>query len=370
LLFLFTIQMFAQNSKEVEKIVKMYNDGKSQKAIEKMQIIVDNEPTDDNWEILIKMKFYRYQNALSSNSKNTDEQAADKQLSSVSVSIFYHDFISTCKKASRETNNSIASQYLRNFIVDHTVDTAISDVAYNEYSTAENYFAQKNYQKAIEFYQRAINLQPNFYRATIYLGDCYWYLQNYDKAIYYFERGIKMYPELLEPRKYLVDALMDKGDYDKALTACIDAIIVYPDAAMFNKLAIIASKTNNNFDLHWMPRTYELNISGTAQPTLSGDLQIYREAKQHVAQNCDSLGIITNSQVTTTQYLELYSWEKMLELMSAPQYDFAHQMQRAGFLDCYVFISLYHIDIYPQFKHFAANNPEKIKKYITAILMQ
>ena len=42
--------------------------------------------------------------------------------------------------------------------------------------------------------------------------------------------------------------------------------------------------------------------------------------------------------------------------------EFAYEMVKEGYLDCYVFLSQFHYDLHPKFKVFAAQNQEKIKK--------
>ena len=43
-------------------------------------------------------------------------------------------------------------------------------------------------------------------------------------------------------------------------------------------------------------------------------------------------------------------------------------MQKMGYLDCYVFISLFHHDLYPAFKDFVLLHPDKVEKYFYILL--
>ena len=56
-----------------------------------------------------------------------------------------------------------------------------------------------------------------------------------------------------------------------------------------------------------------------------------------------------------------------------PRYlDFAEEMEEEGYLDCYVLVSLFHYDIYPQFKHFMSfeDNRTRTKEYVEKFLIK
>lgn len=45
------------------------------------------------------------------------------------------------------------------------------------------------------------------------------------------------------------------------------------------------------------------------------------------------------------------------------QFSYAREMQKEGFLDCFIFINCFHIDLMPQFQDFVKNNSQKIDLY-------
>ena len=61
--------------------------------------------------------------------------------------------------------------------------------------------------------------------------------------------------------------------------------------------------------------------------------------------------------------MELYSWEEMLKNSKDSSLDEARRMQKDGYLDCYVFVTCFHFDIYSQYLDFTKNNSNKIKEY-------
>jgi tetratricopeptide (TPR) repeat protein len=47
-----------------------------------------------------------------------------------------------------------------------------------------------NETKAIEYYNRALTIDPNFIEATIFIGDTYADLGNYTQAINYYDKAL------------------------------------------------------------------------------------------------------------------------------------------------------------------------------------
>lgn len=181
-----------------------------------------------------------------------------------------------------------------------------------------------------------------------------------------------MYPNKLEPRKYLVDAYINMDLWEDAEKACIEAIFVYPGSGMFDKLAYIVQNQNLRLNKHWMIRNFEPNVAFSEQNQLSEEpWKYYREAKEKILPYCDSLGIIIKPNTLTEQkYLEAYCWEYMLDNSKDEKLDFARSMQKKGFLDCYVLLSMYHFSVYKQYTDFSANNKEKLTEYIKTYLIE
>jgi len=257
-------------------------------------------------------------------------------------------------------------------LIDYYPDTAVIDTAKKIYNLAEKAFGEKKYIVAKEYYKQAIALQPNYYAATIYLGDMYWHLRNPDSAIYFFRKGISMHNDLLEPRKYLVDALADAERYLDAKKECIEAISLYPDANMFEKWSDLVSFSNIKFNRHWIKRgCMPNNLKYKTLKAKSTPWKIYQAAMEDVRQYADSNGVLSENNVTKAQYIEVYCWEKMLNsFKEIPlEFQFAKKMMDKGFLDCYIFISEFHYDIYPQFTDFSKKNKDRIATYMNAFMI-
>jgi tetratricopeptide (TPR) repeat protein len=376
-----SIFVFAQQSKKVESALKTFNSGKIDDGIKKMETATQEDPSEDNWDLLVQMYKYRYEyaeqqqeDALTLLLLQSLGGSKAKIKKYTSPSVCYRDLIEKSKQAELNSRSTTASMVLRAYLVDYYPDTAVADTAKKEFNSAEKYFSEKDYPNAKLHYQNACKLDPSYYKALIYLGDTHWHMKKMDSAIYYFKQGIQMHGDLLEPRKYLVDALRDSKQYDEAIQESINAITVYPDESMFEKVESLYAKTGRTFDRHWIKRGCNVNTyAGTQLVTTNETWKAYQQARGEIKTYCDTNGVIVKSNsLTKAHYMEVYSWEKMLasNLVVPQELAFAKKMADEGYLDCYVFISLYHYDEYDQFIDFAKNNKERIRTYITKYLIQ
>ena len=151
----------------------------------------------------------------------------------------------------------------------------------------------------------------------------------------------------------------------------------YPGQNYKNYLREILSIENKVFNSRRLSRNFEPNRIGTTHIGEVPDLwKPYREAKSEVAKKCNDYGIISDDDSFDkggghVDYLELYSWRKMLDAHRTEKPEelaFAYEMEEAGYLDCYVFWSMYHFDFYDQYAHWAKGNHDRIKYYIETYL--
>jgi tetratricopeptide (TPR) repeat protein len=384
-LFLLALPAFAQYTsseiKKVEKSKALYNKGKYSKAISAIKPVIDAHPfEDDLWKLRVIYEADRYNDQL-----NKDVMAIIKKagkggsgtinFNKLKSTEYSTEMLSACYLATLFcSKQEYASLLLRNKLIDVNPDTAISDDAKEEYNKGEEEFRAEKYTSAIKHYQKAVDLDGKYYKARLYIGDSYYNNEEYEKALPWFKEAIERQPKLLEPRKYLTDSYMKLKRWDEAYKACIEAITVHPDIGMFVRMEEICEKLGKTFNRHWMIRTSFPNIAGNDQSAISSEpWKYYREAKEKIERYCDEDGVITKSQTLTEQkYMETYCWEYMLKKSddNDGEMGFAHKMMDEGYLDCFVFVSMYHITISEQAEHFSENNAGKIKKYFDTYLVK
>ena len=372
-------QITKKESKTIEKSINLYQDKKYDKAIDRLAPVLQTHKNNNKlWEINIEIYYQNYletynsMNSLISFFKETEINNEDGSKSKLTITsngnFGFDDFIYQCSKSTRLIENITTSNvYLRNYLI----DTAISKDAKDAFTSAEIEFQKRNFSKAIELYNKSLEYEPSYYKASMYLGDCHWADGRPAKAIEYFKEAIEKQPTLLEPRKYLTDAYIDLEELDKALASCIEGIIVFPDSDMFRRVGDICYKKGMKFNRKWMPRDLDLNEIGLEQSIVSmTPWNFYREAKSKIEPFCDDNGVIIKENGLTKQhYMETYCWEHMLANTKDEQFNFARKAMNGGYLDCFTLVSLYHISLHKQFKHFAKNNGSKIKDYFSLMLV-
>jgi tetratricopeptide (TPR) repeat protein len=95
---------------------------------------------------------------------------------------------------------------------------------------AEADFARGDFDKARAGYERALILDPKLYEAALFSGDACFKQKNKNNAlaIEWFDRAIHIDPDRETAYRYWGDSLVDEGKMDEARAKCIDAIIAEP----------------------------------------------------------------------------------------------------------------------------------------------
>jgi len=97
------------------------------------------------------------------------------------------------------------------------------------YNMGYVYCNKGNYDKAIECYEKAIELKPDKNEAYNNMGNAYYNKGNYDKAIECYEKAIELKPDKDKAYYNMGNAYYNKGNYDKAIECYEKAIELKPD---------------------------------------------------------------------------------------------------------------------------------------------
>jgi tetratricopeptide (TPR) repeat protein len=94
--------------------------------------------------------------------------------------------------------------------------------------TAEANRAKGNLDQARQGYLHVLELDPNNYDATVYVGDVYFDQHNYASAGEWFAKAIKLDPHKETAFRYWGDSLAASGKNDEAREKYINAVIAQP----------------------------------------------------------------------------------------------------------------------------------------------
>lgn len=385
-------QITKKDVKRFDKSVKLFNKGKYEKALELIDPIVLRNPSNSTlWAYKIEYMYKDYVTTKSLGNfvivTSDGDIASAKMLQDLLNNAFgsaikKHNLLVSLKKCTRYCNDGdLESVYriLRAEFIDtkYPVDTAISEESKEIYTEAEQQFWNRNFNNAAELYDDALNIEPDYYKARLYLGDSYFSLHEYERAAPIFKECADRFPDLLEPQKYYADALEGMEEYKKALDASIEGVLRFPDVGMFMRMEDYADEIGKEFNREWIARPCPVNV---ASDTIDADdlpldnipeyWKYYFEAKGKIAKHTDKQGLLSTNSITEYSTLEAYCWDYMLERAEddIEELAVAREMKESGQLEAYVLISLFHYDLFDQFKHYVGNNKTAAVDYLNSLV--
>jgi tetratricopeptide (TPR) repeat protein len=99
------------------------------------------------------------------------------------------------------------------------------------------YYSQKNYERALQCYDRALRIKPDYALAHSNRGAALGNLARYEEALAAFDRALQVTPDDAQAHYNRGVALIHLGRYEETLAACNRALQIKPDhaAAHFNR---------------------------------------------------------------------------------------------------------------------------------------
>ncbi|MCU0432294.1 MAG: tetratricopeptide repeat protein [Bacteroidia bacterium] len=376
-------QYAAADVKKIEKSKEYFKKAKYDKAVSTLAKVQANPSyyyDNSIWDLRVLYEYFRYKTQYQTDMKELIRKINSPKTYTVDLNKlkfvqYKMEMIGQCKLATLFCEKqSLASSILFDELISTSTDTAVSDEAKTAYRQGDEEYSQENWSAAIKQYQKALREDSTYYNATVSIGMAYEEMEEWEKAASWYEKSKRMQPGRLKPYSGMVKAYSKLKRWDDAYNACVDGIIAYPDNSLFEELANICEKQGKSFNRHWMSRTILPNRMSTNQdPAQKDPWTYYRTAKDKIVDNCNDDGVINReSELTNQKYMEVYSWEYMLKKddTDEKEFGFARKMEKEGFLDCFVFVSMYHVNFREQYTDFSKNNAERIRTYISTQLVK
>ncbi len=286
--------------------------------------------------------------------------------------------IQDCRLATLKSNTvDSASHYLRLLLVD-TLDY-FNDLSEDDrllFEEAVDYYKQKEYNRCANKLEPIVTNYPGNFDAQLLLGDAF-YRMGLDSPTYQRYTFITQeWPDRPEGYERLSKYHVSKGKFKDAAKSIIEAILVYPEVAYWRQLGLILSKSGRKFDPRWISReVYPIKTDKNYEEIMADEKWAwleYQKAKAVLYSYTSENGLLRTNEISALPYIELYGWYTMLVRSEKPgekiNFAFARSMNKMGFIDCYTLISLFHHDVYDQFKDLVKNNPKKVREYFYVLM--
>jgi len=116
--------------------------------------------------------------------------------------------------------------------------TTASPEAYKYYSEGVEYYNQGDRRSAIQLFERAIEIDPEFAMAYRHLAFAYGFFGDRDKQDQYFQKAFQLADRVSEREKYRLQGdyyRLKERTYDKAIEAFDKLLSIYPDDGIGNR---------------------------------------------------------------------------------------------------------------------------------------
>jgi len=129
-----------------------------------------------------------------------------------------------------------------------------------------SYYQKGEYEKALEYYQKAININPKHTSAHYNIGIIYQNRNEDDKALEYYQKAININPKYVDAYNNIGIIYQNRNEDDKALEYYQKAININPKYALaHNNMAIIYDERNEDDKaLEYFQKSIRITLEGDA----------------------------------------------------------------------------------------------------------
>lgn len=204
-----------QYASERERAFELYEEGKHLEALPILEKLAEVNPSDG--PVLQELAF-----SLISYSATLPDKEARKKIRARARGIFV-----------RAVNLNYNVAVLQPMIAVIPPDGGEMDFSSNKEAEAamregESAFAQGKHDQALAAYQRAMLIEPKLYEAPLFIADVYFLRKQWDKAGEWYAKAIAVDPNRETAYRYWSDALLKEGKMAASRLKAIDAVIAEP----------------------------------------------------------------------------------------------------------------------------------------------
>jgi tetratricopeptide (TPR) repeat protein len=256
-------------------------------------------------------------------------------------------------------------------------------------------FARNDMPKALEFYQKALLLDPTMYEAALYTGDVYYKTADQKKASEWFGRAVAINPDRETAYRYWADSLMKQGRVTEAGDKFVEAYIAEPYSRLARAGFLNWGKKVNVVLAH-----PEIEIPTTVTPKGDGNLTItldesmFKKDKKNESDAAWLMYGLTRASWSTAEFAKNYPQEKKYrhslkeeaaalraaikaldekKIKDLTQIDKSLQvlmkLNKEGLLEAYILLALPDEGIAQDFVAYRKTNVEDLRRYVKTYVL-
>lgn len=137
-------------------------------------------------------------------------------------------------------------------------------------SEGEALFHDKKYAQALQKYEAAARLDPNYAIALLYIGDCYFMQDDLVRAEEHFRKAVALDPLLGSGWRFLFDTLVKQNKFQDAQVAAVAAVAAMPSANLsWARVRMLAEREGQAWhSFVWEPKA---RVTATNKITMEPD---------------------------------------------------------------------------------------------------
>ena len=248
-------------------------------------------------------------------------------------------------------------------------------------------FANGEFPKALELYQRVLDLDPKRYEAALYIGDVYFKTADQLKAVEWFARAVAINPDRETAYRYWGDSLMKQARVTEAGDKYIEAYIAEP-YSRFARGGFVSWGERVNVKLAHPPVEFPASVSKKSedQTTISLDPKMLEKGDKDGSSAAWMIYSFTRASWSTSEFAKQFPTEKTyrhslkeeaaairaalksLDAKKATTADKSLQILKKldgeGLLEAFILLAVPDAGIAQDFTAYRQSNTDKLRTYV------